>query len=434
MRIQATALLATLALSSGILGGTGCEKKDDGPVTVDNGRLDQVDGVDVLWLWGTREEMGYAEGALLCGRIRDMFRDYVLDYVVPNSGYDYDLLTSMVAMGYSIPADDARELQAMVLGMQENCPAGDLIVESANLEAAAGGQRELEYNDLVIAHALADWACSSLTVWGEASATGSTLHARNLDFLLDPGGVILEQHLVKVYRSSEDGGVTWASVSFPGLIGCISCFNAEGTGITMHNVSGLDSENGAVPRMLAARAALVASVDATDTAVGAESALEVAPQQVGNNLHFSMACDGSDCTGGVVFEYDGLSTHTDGRVTVRAPDDVEDGITTSDAIACTNHYLERTAAPTSGNSYDRYQTLANGINAAVTTGGLDRAGALALMRTTADQGGSPTVHTVIMDTASMTLELYVPGEVNTEAPYTQPHVLDLNSLFSRFPE
>lgn len=433
MRIQVTALMAMLALSSGVLGGVGCEK-EDGPTTVDNGRLDQVDGMDVLWLWGTREEMGYAEGALLCGRIRDMFRDYVLDYVVPNSGYDYDLLTSMVAMGYSIPADDARELQAMVLGMQENCPAGDLIVESANLEAAAGGQRALEYNDLVIAHALADWACSSLTVWGEASATGSTLHARNLDFLLDPGGVILEHHLVKVYRSAEDGDVTWASVSFPGLIGCISCFNAEGTGITMHNVSGLEAENGAVPRMLAARAALVASVDATDTAVGAEAALEGAAQQVGNNLHFSMACDGSGCAGGVVFEYDGMSTHADGRVTVRAPDDVDDGITTADAIACTNHYLERTTAPSSGNSYDRYQTLADGINAAVSTGGLDRAGALALMQTTADQGGSPTVHTVIMDSATMTLELYVPSDVDTEAPYTLPHVLDLNALFSSFPD
>jgi hypothetical protein len=47
-----------------------------------NGFLEDVDGIDVLWLWGTRDEMGYAEGAILCGRIRDMFRDYVLDYVV----------------------------------------------------------------------------------------------------------------------------------------------------------------------------------------------------------------------------------------------------------------------------------------------------------------------------------------------------------------
>lgn len=400
-----------------------------------NGKLETVDGIDVMWVWGTREEMGYAEGALLCSRIRDFFRDYVLDYVVPNSGYDYSALQAIVTLFYSMPEDDERELGAMLQGIRERCPAGDLVAESENLEPSSGGSRELTYEDMVLGHALADWACSSLTVWGEASATAGTLHARNLDFIQDTDGVILSSHLVKIYKSAEDGDATWASVSFPGLVGCISCFNEEGTGITMHNVSGLGAHANAVPRMLAARSAIVDSVGASDRVAAAETALEACPQQVGNNLHFSLHCADTTCTGGAVFEYDGYDTHTDGYATVRAPGDVDDGLTTTGAIVCTNHYMKRDTPPTSGGSHDRYQALATGVNAAASSGGLDVAGALALMDETSELNtGSPTVHTVIMDTGAMTLRLYVPESTSVEAPDGTLHTLDLDVIFSDFPE
>lgn len=202
----------------------------------------------------------------------------------------------------------------------------------------------------------------------------------------------------------------------------------------MHNVDGLDSSNGAVPRMLAARSALVATVGAADGIQAAEDAFESRPQQVGNNLHMSFPCSGSGCTGGVVFEYDGMAAHTDGFATVRAPGDVADGVNTADAIVCTNHYVKRAAPETSGSSYDRYQILVNGVNDAVTSGGLDVPGALALMTAAADRGDTPTIHTVIMDTASMTLRLYRSLDINIEAPYAAPHTLDLTTLFAGFPE
>jgi len=56
-----------------------------------NGRWDEVDGMRVLRLWGTRDEMGYAEGALACTEMVDLFQTYVLDYMVAASGYSYDL-------------------------------------------------------------------------------------------------------------------------------------------------------------------------------------------------------------------------------------------------------------------------------------------------------------------------------------------------------
>ncbi|MBW2262632.1 MAG: hypothetical protein JRG91_11715 [Deltaproteobacteria bacterium] len=398
-----------------------------------NGRLETVDGIEVLSMWGTREEMGYAEGALLCGRIRDLFQDYVLGYVVPDSGRDYATITALVTIAYRLPEGDRRELEALLLGVQERCPAEDLIITSEHLEPAAGGSRAVTFDDLKVGHAIADWACSSLTAWGEASATGGTIHARNLDFLQDDAGVILDAHIVKAYQSSEDGGATWASVSFPGLIGCISCFNEEGTGITMHNITGLGTSGNAVPRMLAARQALVDSTGAADPVAAAEAALEACPQQVGNNLHFSMHCATTGCAGGAVFEFDGYAAHADEFATVRAPGDVTDGLSTTDAIVCTNHYMERDTPPTSGGSYDRYQTLVDGVNAGVTAGGLDVAGALALMATTSEQNeGVPTVHTVIMDTEAMTLRVYVPDSTSVEAPSATPHVLDLSAIFTAF--
>jgi hypothetical protein len=260
------------------------------------------------------------------------------------------------------------------------------------------------------------------------------MHARNLDFLLDPGGVIHMSHLVKAYRSSEHADAMWVSVSFPGLIGCISCFNEEGAGITMHNVSGLDTSPAAVPRMLAARAAIVASVGAGNPIDAGETALEACPQQVGNNLHFSRHCAGSGCVGGAVFEYDGYADHGDGFVTVREPGDVDDGVTSADAIVCTNHYMERDTPPTSGGSYDRYQALVTGVNDGVTAGGLDVAGALALMAETSELNeGSPTVHTVIFTTDDMTLRLYVPDSTAIEAPEATPHVLDVAAILADFP-
>jgi hypothetical protein len=400
-----------------------------------NGRIEHLDGIDVLYLWGTRHEMGYAEGSLVCGRATAMMRDYILDYVVPNSGYTYGTLLGLVALIYSFPAGDEAELEGLMQGMKDNCPPEDLIVESPNLETGSGGSREMTLDDLKTAHALADWACSSLTVWGDASATGGTLHARNLDFYEDDGGVILDSHIVKLYSSEEEGGARWMSISFPGLIGCISCFTEDGAGLTIHNSNGLDPSEagGHVPRMLAARVALTASQLASDRIQAAEDVLEALSQQIGNNFHLSFPCSTGTCVGGAVFEYDGNETHADGQVTVRMPGEYDGGLDTDQAIVCTNHYMKRVAPPSSGGSVSRFETMVTGINDALASGGLDAAGALALMSATAAINSTPTIHTVIMDSAAMQLHLYIPPDVSMEAPAADPVVLDFDPLFSTLP-
>jgi hypothetical protein len=382
--------------------------------------------------------MGYAEGAQMCGRITRIFEKYALDYAVAGTGMPYGVVKDFATGFFTIPEDHERQLQAMLLGMQERCDPADLVVTSENLEAGSGGSREITYEDLFVAHVLPDYLCTSLTVWGDASDTGDTIHGRNLDFLLDPDGVFLDEHLLKVYRSSEEGNATWASLSVPALIGCISCVGSEGIGFTMHNAAGLsdDTPTGNIPRTLAMRDALVATVGAADPVAAADAVFDAAPQQMGNNLHMFMGCDGTDCVGAAVFEFDGRAAHADGHSTVRMPGDVDDGLTTSEALVVANHYLERNTPPESGNSYDRHQAHVTAINDEIAGDGtVSVADAQSMLQSTSTlNAGVPTVHSVIMDDSTMTLHVYIAtldADV-TEAPYTTPFVVDLTVVFGRF--
>lgn len=390
-----------------------------------HGALTEVDGMDVLHLWGTRAEMGYAEGSLLCGRITRLYQGYFINQMLEPSGYAYELILAEARLRSVLPDGDAAELQGMLDGMTAECPAEDLLLTGDYV----GGERALTYDDLFIAHTLPDWACSSVSAWGETSATGSTVHARNLDYFVDEEGVFLDEHLLKVYHSSEEGGARWASVSVPGFAGCISCFTEEGVGLTMHDSNGLpESQDDFTPRVLAARAAITSTVGQADPIAAAEATLETHSQDMGNNLHLSLPCDGSGCIGGSVFEYDGDATHEDGRVTVRGPG--LEGMTTQDASLCTNHFVDRRDPRTSGDSYNRLMTLATSLDEAVASGGLDACSARDLIDQVAN---GYTAHTVVMDTASMELSVYVSPGRGTPATESEPAVMDLGELLPALP-
>ena len=318
-------------------------------------------------------------------------------------------------------------MQGIVDGARDHCPTEDFTVESEYLEESANGSRELTIDDLIASNILGDFGCSSFTVWGEASATGDTIHARNFDWAIDPGGVYLDQHLLKVYDSDEQGGARYASLTVPGLIGCMSCISGDGVGITMHNVGGLSAtqSTGIHPRMLATRSALAATWQSGDPAADAEAVLEAALQRVGNNLHLSYPSALGSPGGAVVYEYDGATDHNDGQATVREPGD-DPSVSTQEALVVTNHYMKRTDPPADGDSYNRYQTLAAGIGAATGNGGLDADAAHALIDQVANQY---TAHSVVIDAAAAELQVFVAPEPGTPATEAAPHVIDLDVLF-----
>ncbi len=407
---------------------------DTGPATDDglHGRVETIDGLQILKLWGTREQMGYAEGALFCEQMPALLKDYVLEYLVADYGVPYSLVLALVENAITLPPGDERELQAMWAGAEEHCTQEQLWIESEHLEPEADGARAVTYTDLVAANVLADWGCSSFTAWGDATTTGQPIHARNFDWAIDPGGRFLEQHLLKVYDSAEEGGARFASLTTPGLIGCITCFTEEGVGLTMHNIweaLPATQATGIHPRMLAARSAVVATWGAEDLVAAAEAALEAAPQRAGNNLHLSFPLERGDGGGAVVFEFDGATDHADGQVTVREPG-FDPQLQTDQAIACTNHYLQRSDPPAENDSTQRLDTLRAGLNAAAGAGGLDVEGARALIEAVSWEA---TAHSVVMDTATRELRVFVAPEAGTPAPTTEPAVIQLDSLFDDLP-
>ncbi len=396
-----------------------------------HGRIQTVDGIEVLELWGTRYEMGYAEGALYCDKMPTLFKEYVLDYLVADYDIPYEVIQLLVENSIELEPGDRDELEGLWDGALDHCEGEDLWVESDYLEDSAGGARDIVFEDLIAANILGDYACSSFTAWGEASASGDSIHARNFDWAIDPGGTFLDQHIVKAYSSEEEGGARYASVTTPGLIGCVSCVTEEAVALTMHNVGGLDAtqNTGWKPRMLAAREALAATWQSDDPVGTAEAILEARPQRRGNNLHLSFPVALGGGHGGVVYEYDGASDHSDGQATVRSFGESAN-LDTSEGVACTNHYIKRTEPPTSGNSYDRIQTLQNGMDQAIPEGGLDANAAHDLIAEVANQY---TAHTVIVDTAAREFWVYVAPEPGLPATDADPHVLDLDELFADLP-
>lgn len=410
---------------------------DSTPATTDtaadlHGRLETQQGLDVMYLWGSREEMGYAEGALVCDRIAPLFKDYLLEYLVADySAYDYDITKAFVIGSVEYDEADLAELTAMYQGMVDTCTPDQLTVQS---DLLGDGGRELDLDDLLFANAVADFGCSSFSVWGDASATGDTVHGRNFDWAVDPSGTFLADHMLKVYDSTDEGA-RWASLNVPGLAGCITCVSEEGVGLTMHNVTGLDpsSSSNISPRIFAARAALVATYGADDVVASAETALEARRQITGNNLHLSFPTARGGGIGGVVFEYDGQSTNADGEVTVRWPGDDPDEART-DTIVATNHYIDREAPPTEGDSHDRAAALRAGIDADVTAGGVDPDAGRGLLQTVARRSDGLTAHSILIDSASRTLQVYVAPDLATAAPDVDPATFELDTLFGGLPQ
>lgn len=198
------------------------------PVLADesvNGSLFNIDELQVLHVWGTSYEMGYAQGYFLGDQIKTIFDEYVMPYM------GFPQLYSLVRLGfglfYQVPDNYMDEAQGVIDGAK---------AAGFDLHVAALG-RELDADDLNTAGAMADFdslvACSSLLAWGTATSTdpelaGAPAIVRNLDWLgLDSDPTFLARTTLVVAREPEGRRAT-VSIAFPGFLGCLSCMNDAG--------------------------------------------------------------------------------------------------------------------------------------------------------------------------------------------------------------
>ena len=388
-----------------------------------NGSLEKQGDRSVLYLWGSRDEIGYAEGALTCDQVGPLFKYYLLEELVgQHSDYEYEVARGFVLGSVTFDEADLREITGFWEGANDWCTEEQLTVES---EMFPNGPHRLDLEDLKFANAVADFGCTSFTVWGDASATGETLAGRNFDWAIDPEGTFIEDHMLKVYDSTEDGA-RFASVMVPAMTGCVSCLTDEGLLLTMHNASGLTADDtlGISPRMLSARAALVATVGAEDPVAAADAVLDSRRQLTGNNLHLAMPMDRGGGVGGVVFEVDGSGINPDGQSTVRsAGEDTQEPRT--DVTLAANHYAKRRVDLGDDDSNGRIASLA----AAIDLGPVSVEDAHGLLESVENGYDGVTAHSVIWDVSTRELTLYVAPNYDTPALDAVPTVFDMDQVF-----
>jgi len=248
---------------------------------------------------------------------------------------------------------------------------------------------------------------------------GHTLAARNLDWLrldaLSHGQLVL----VQAHEVGSDA-LGWASVTWPGFIGCLTGMNAEGVTVSMHDVrAGPPSlKAGFVPRAFALRDAIEAA-HAASARTDIERVLRGRPVAVGNNVPVAVPHQ-KGRPASFVFEYDGSLEKSRG-VTVRTGEP-----TAAPAFQiCTNHYRHRDKASRCGRYSEIDRRL---ISLADKHETLDVAGAWAILRSvgrpTAEVPRLMTYHSVVFEPDALRMHVAFSRD-GRPAPACKPVTLDV---------
>ncbi len=178
------------------------------------GELRYVNGLPVLTVSGTPEEIGTAVGVLAVAPGQKML-DYPEDVLRQHHLHFLwkPLLSAGQRMVEHFPDDYARELEAMARGSRvnrDNLVAGNTLFDIKKVLAR-----------------------SALLIEPSHSATGAPLVGRNLDY--PSVGYAQEYSLVTICR--PDGARhAFVSVGFPGLVGCLSGMNDAGLTVSVLEV------------------------------------------------------------------------------------------------------------------------------------------------------------------------------------------------------
>lgn len=184
------------------------------PGTHQGGQLGYISGLPVLVLEGTPEQMGRQQAAFTAQAAREIVEHprNLLAKVGREERWP-ELLAASRPLKAQIPDDHLRELEAFA-------------------QAA-----EMDLDLLIAVNTMVDcyrdgFACSSLVVEAQRSATGGPLFGRNLDFFTR--GTLQKYSLVAIYR--PEGKYAFASIGFPGMLGCFSGMNEAGLALAVHEV------------------------------------------------------------------------------------------------------------------------------------------------------------------------------------------------------
>ena len=180
----------------------------------EKGELKYVNSLPVLIVQGTPQEIGRQQAALttdVAAELVDYPKDFLSTLGLAKRWPQFiELGRSLLPQ---VPKDHLAELDAFAAASQFDRDA--VLAVNTMVDVYRGG-----------------FACSSLMVDPQRSATGGPLFGRNLDFF--SLGRLHKYSLVVVCR--PEGKHAFVSVTFPGLFGCLSGMNDAGLALAVHEV------------------------------------------------------------------------------------------------------------------------------------------------------------------------------------------------------
>jgi hypothetical protein len=216
-----------------------------------NGVLIETQGVRMLRVWGKPYERGRGHGFLLAQDIINLLNNYVSEEQVSGGPQRWEQTVSRLSATMRIPSRYEQELRGLLAGIEERLD---------HLTKVRALNRKLRYEDLVAINCISDLAalgCSSFAAWGPLTKDGETIAGRNLDWHT-MRALQGTQVIIAYLPTPGEKAPGWASITWPGLIGCLSGMNADGVTVCLHDVDAgrPEREGGFVPRPLALRESL----------------------------------------------------------------------------------------------------------------------------------------------------------------------------------
>ncbi len=186
-----------------------------------NGSLEEVNGVRVLRVWGSRQEMGYAQGYLLADDLMELFEEVLFD-TFPRQ-WTYERVIGMLKEYVVWPEGYRDEMEGIVRGI-EAALGGLPEVAHQRIEA---GSVVVNADMVAILNAHTDLVdlprdCCSFAAWG-AATDGQTRVGGNQQGQRGP----LHDYALLMVRQPEDG-LSTACSNIPGSLTCMRGLNETG--------------------------------------------------------------------------------------------------------------------------------------------------------------------------------------------------------------
>jgi hypothetical protein len=372
------------------------------------GKLVEKEGTKHLYLWGSAEERGYAEGYLMGDVIFATLEEFALSKnVVPNPMMWDAAIRPLVEATFAFDAD----FESWAKGVIEGITAK----RKGQMKVSKLG-RDLQLGDLKVVSCIPDLAgfmCSSFAAWGESTKSGATIVGRNLDYYGTP--TMTKNSLIKI-NAARPGHAAWVGIGWAGVAGCLTGYSESGAWIAIHDVY-MKPEKGKgkfTSRMFALEEILTT---APPTAKAPEAALSIL-----RKLRFALGCNGMLAwdggekeRGATVLEFDSKQAKEEGAI-ARLPAQGET------FIACSNHHRERSDE---GHNCWRYGRLKKGVTVAKGDDQLDLPAAWKLIR---QSSMDMTIYRTVADLSRGRIEVERRLEPGKDV-WSKRLVLDAKSLF-----